>query len=159
VVIVIIRLEFGENIDKLANPPRRQRPACIEQGIVIDDPGLGFGQFVRRCIDSNDLGDGNVVDRADGLDNVVPCQALQGCSDLVRFFVTPFIEGLANANQPDLCHSSSVAEENLTKQNERSSAVLHRAPASSDTATSLCVRLPHGKRVLLKRRTHRVISP
>jgi hypothetical protein len=52
--------------------------------------------------------------------------------------VTPSIEERANANQPDLSHFSSAAEENLTKQTERSSAALRRAPASSDTAASLC---------------------
>ena len=42
-ILVVVRLELGENIDQLANPPRRQRPAGVEQRIVIDDPSLGFG--------------------------------------------------------------------------------------------------------------------
>ena len=74
-ILVIVGLEFGENIDELANPPRRQRPACIHHRLVIGHPGLGFGQFVDGRTGCDDLGDGHVVDRADRLDNVVPGNA------------------------------------------------------------------------------------
>ena len=70
-ILIIVGLEFGENIDELANPPRRQRPAGIHHRLVIGHPGLGLGEFLHCRTGRDDLGDGHVVDGADRLDNVL----------------------------------------------------------------------------------------
>ena len=77
-ILIIVGLEFGENIDEFANPPRCQRPARIHHRLVIGHPGQSFREFVDCRTGSDDLGDGNVVDPANGLDDVLLCQTLHG---------------------------------------------------------------------------------
>ena len=45
-IIVLDRIKFCEDLDKLADPPARQRLACVHERFVVDDPGLGLRPFV-----------------------------------------------------------------------------------------------------------------
>jgi hypothetical protein len=41
-VIFLLRLKLRQDVDEFANPSARQWLAGVQQGIVVDDPGLGF---------------------------------------------------------------------------------------------------------------------
>jgi hypothetical protein len=78
-------IEVFNDFDQAADPACGQLPAAVHQGLVVAEPCLRFGQFLRRRAGIQDFGDDDIVDRAERGNDIVAGERLHGSGFLKSY--------------------------------------------------------------------------
>jgi hypothetical protein len=74
----------SEEFHHYGRPAARQRPAFIDQRLIIVDPRPGLAQLLQRCLGGDDVGNHDLVDRPDHRQDICACKRTDLAPPLVR---------------------------------------------------------------------------